>query len=398
MKGGVGGAVLAVIALILAAAPASATGAPTVQIAPGITYRTFDTPAAHGTAHVHLLDVDLGEPRTSVDLLHPPAVAERRTVSTMADAQGAAAGVNGDFFNISEPATHPGVQPTGSSDGPEVAAGRERKAAVPDGQRFGPALPPGTTAEDVIGVGSDRRAHLGRLSLQGSVRSQHGTTPIRGLNQFALPVDGVGAYTAAWGPASLVRPTCGTDTDRNAPCSADTHRVTVRHGVVTAVADAPGSDPVPEDTTVLLGREEGADALRPLQPGDPVTVAYHLASAAPSPFAFAVGGFPILRGGAPLPGLETAAAAIRTSAGMADGGRRMLLLALDGTGAGLTVAEEATLMHGLGATDAVNLDGGGSTTLVVRLPGHSHVTVENHPTDGAERRVANGVGVFAPPR
>jgi hypothetical protein len=46
---------------------------------------------------------------------------------------GAIAGVNADFFNISE--EHPGVTPTGSSDGPEIVDGHALKAAVPNSQR-----------------------------------------------------------------------------------------------------------------------------------------------------------------------------------------------------------------------------------------------------------------------
>jgi hypothetical protein len=49
----------------------------------------------------------------------------------------------------------------------------------------------------------------------------------------------------------------------------------------------------------------------------------------------------------------------------------------------------------MGADDAVNLDGGGSTTLVARDPGAAAVTVRNHPSGGAERPVANAIGVFA---
>jgi exopolysaccharide biosynthesis protein len=47
--------------------------------------------------------------------------------------------------------------------------------------------------------------------------------------------------------------------------------------------------------------------------------------------------------------------------------------------------------------DAVNLDGGGSSTFVALQPGAGAVTVLNHPTAGAERPVANGVGVFTRP-
>lgn len=345
-----------------------------------------------------MLTVDLRDPRVRLDLLYPGAVAARATVSQLATAQGAVAGVNGDFFNISE-AQHPGVQATGASVGPAIARGRVLKAAVPNGQRFGPALPPGTSTEDVIGVGVDRRARLDGLTLVGSIRTSEARLPLRGLNQYALPVGSIGAFTAGWGSVSRVRATCGTDTDRAAPCSSDTYEVTVRRGRVVSAADTPGSGPIAPDSTVLVGREAGAQQLRKLFTGERVEVRHRLvASASQVPFRFALGGYPVLDDGQPLPGLDTRASAVRTAVGIADGGRRLLLLALDGAPAyrpGLTIAEVAAVMRGLGSVDAFSLDGGGSSTLVAREPGAARVSVRNHPSDGVERPVPNGIGVFS---
>ena len=105
----------------------------------------------------------------------------------------------------------------------------------------------------------------------------------------------------------------------------------------------------------------------------------------------------MLRNGRPLAGLDDASSAVRTAVGLADGGKRLLLFALDGAPAyrsGLTIAEVAAQMRGLGSTDAFSLDGGGSTTLVAREPGASTVSVRNHPSGDAERQVPNGIGVF----
>ncbi|WP_235877108.1 phosphodiester glycosidase family protein [Saccharopolyspora terrae] len=52
-------------------------------------------------------------------------------------------------------------------------------------------------------------------------------------------------------------------------------------------------------------------------------------------------------------------------------------------------------MASLGAADAVNLDGGGSTTMAVRTPDTPHATVRNAPSDGEQRQVPNGIGVFS---
>lgn len=83
----------------------------------------------------------------------------------------------------------------------------------------------------------------------------------------------------------------------------------------------------------------------------------------------------------------------RTAVGVtADG--RLLLVTVDGRqpmSAGMTLLELARLMIQLGATDAINLDGGGSTTLAVRGG-----LVVNSPSEGKQRPVANSVVVYAP--
>ncbi|WP_435835451.1 phosphodiester glycosidase family protein [Streptomyces avermitilis] len=383
-------------AALVGAAPAGAAPR-SVPLAPGVEYTQFDIPADRGVTHAHLLSVDLGDPQVRVGLLHPGAVAARAPVSQLADAQGALAGINGDFFNITE-TQHPGVEATGSTDGPAIADGHTLKAAVPNGQRFGPALPPGTTTEDVLGVGDDRLARLDRLALEGSVGTAEGKLPLRGLNQYALPEGSVGAYTADWGSVSRARAVCGTDTDRAAPCSTDTYEVTVRDGQVVSSADSPGSGPIAAGTTVLVGREAGAQQLRKLSAREEVSVEHRLVAAGSRvAYRFAIGGYPVLRQGKPLPGLDSVTSAVRTAVGIKDAGRRLLLLAIDGAAAyrsGLTIAEVASVMRGLGATEAFSLDGGGSTTLVARAPGATAVTVRNHPSGGAERPVPNGIGVF----
>lgn len=384
-------------AALVEAAPAGAARAPGV-IAPGVGYTEFDVPTARGTAHAHVLGVDLRDRRVRVGLLYPGAVAARAPLSALADAQGAVAGVNGDTFNITE-TQHPGVEATGAAVGPAVAHGRPLKSAVPEGQRFGPALPPGTTTKDVLGVGVDGRARLDSLALDGSVRTSAGSLPLGGLNQYALPVGSVGAFTADWGAASRVRATCGTDTDRAAPCSTDTYEVTVVRGRVVSAAGVPGSGAIAPGTTVLVGREAGARWLRKLSPGDRVGVRHRLvASRSRVPYRFAVGGYPVLAGGLPLPGLDDRASAVRTAAGIADHGRRLLLFALDGSPefrGGLTIAEVARALLALGAEDAFSLDGGGSTTLAVRDPDTHTVRVRNHPSVDPERPVPNGIGVFS---
>ncbi|MGV9557845.1 phosphodiester glycosidase family protein [Streptomyces sp. NPDC003401] len=396
---------LAGTALTGAAPAGAATGAATgtgagtgagTTIAAGVVYRQYDLRAAAGLTHVHVLGVDLADSRVRLGLLHPGKVAARATVSRQATDRKAVAGVNGDFFDITE-TQHPGVAATGASVGPAVADGVALKAAVPAGQRFGPEPPPGTDTDEVFGVSGDGRARLDSLALDGTVVGLGRRWPLGGLNQYALPENSIGAYDSGWGSVSRARAVCGTDTDRAAPCVTDTHEVTVRQGRVVSASDRPGEGAVAAGTTVLVGREAGARRLRKLVTGQRVTVRYGLVAASRRVYRFALGGHPVLAGGRPLTGLDTRTSAVRTAVGIADDGRRVLLLAVDGAPAyrtGLTVAEVAAALGSLGATEGFSLDGGGSSTLVAREPGAAAVSVRNHPSAGAERAVPNGIGVF----
>ena len=69
----------------------------------------------------------------------------------------------------------------------------------------------------------------------------------------------------------------------------------------------------------------------------------------------------------------------------------------DGYSEGLTTAETAEWMKILGAYNALNLDGGGSTTLVVEASNKNPELLNrpSGPPAGNERRVANHLCVFA---
>jgi exopolysaccharide biosynthesis protein len=87
----------------------------------------------------------------------------------------------------------------------------------------------------------------------------------------------------------------------------------------------------------------------------------------------------------------------RTAVGIAAGGKALILVVADGrdkeNAVGLSLTELADIMLKYGCTDAVNLDGGGSSALVMRNPDDGKQTVLNNPSDGRERAVANVLGI-----
>ncbi|GIP35399.1 phosphodiester glycosidase family protein [Paenibacillus sp. J2TS4] len=61
---------------------------------------------------------------------------------------------------------------------------------------------------------------------------------------------------------------------------------------------------------------------------------------------------------------------------------------------GITLAEGAQYLKSLGADQAINIDGGGSSTYYARLPGDSHPSLLNRTSDGPERTVGNSLMLF----
>ncbi len=92
----------------------------------------------------------------------------------------------------------------------------------------------------------------------------------------------------------------------------------------------------------------------------------------------------------------------RTAVAVGNGGKRLWLIVVDGRqkgySEGIDLNELAALIAGLGASEALNLDGGGSTTLVtskfgahtVNAPIHTRIPMRQRP-------VANHLGIYALP-
>lgn len=90
----------------------------------------------------------------------------------------------------------------------------------------------------------------------------------------------------------------------------------------------------------------------------------------------------------------------RSAVGITKDDRYLILMTIDGRqpgrSEGTSLPETAEWMRRLGAHNALNLDGGGSTTLVIEGP-DGKPKVVNRPVGISERRVANHLGVIARP-
>jgi exopolysaccharide biosynthesis protein len=87
----------------------------------------------------------------------------------------------------------------------------------------------------------------------------------------------------------------------------------------------------------------------------------------------------------------------RTAVGITRDGSKLILLVVDGRqpklSIGMQLSDLADEMIAQGAYNALNLDGGGSSTMVYRDPASKQLKVLNSPSDSKERSVANVLGV-----
>lgn len=334
-------------------------------VAPGIALTSFDVFGRTGWLRAHVLNADLGE--ASVDL-SADKVSDPRALKGATDAQHAVAAVNGDYFDITE---------TFAAEGPEIQGGRLRK---------GTAQP-----STVAAFGADRVARLADLMIAGSVTVAGTRRPLAALNSASVPADGIAVFTPLWGAAdrTLIQDP-GPYTE-----------LVVSGGRVTAVDPRITTAAVPADGLIVLGRGAAAAQLAGAAAGDAAGVDFAPQSDAGTALRMALGsGSVLVRGGTPVdfpPSTGNDAPKPRTAVGWPAGGHRLLLVAVDGGAnfsAGLSFDDMAVLMARLGAYEAFMLDGGGSTEIVARRPGDTGVGVVNTPSDGAERPVPNGVGLF----
>ncbi|MCX6068303.1 MAG: phosphodiester glycosidase family protein [Chloroflexi bacterium] len=105
----------------------------------------------------------------------------------------------------------------------------------------------------------------------------------------------------------------------------------------------------------------------------------------------------------PVPDLNDTRTAPRTALGLDGPGTRLIMIVIDGRqpfySEGATLQEMAELMIYYGGDNAINLDGGGSSTLVIQEPESGQYRVMNSPIQngipGQERPVGNHFGIIS---
>ena len=374
------------------------------QVAPGVHHDWGYAEAAEGRQRVNVLEVDPSTPGIHLETSLPRVggvgaerinARERTTSQALfrsVEGHRVVAATNGTTFN-SWPSGQ--ISPRGLNvrDGELLTAGHSLNG-------LGPIL--------AFGVDADGQAMIGTPELAVELRLADDTVvPLQRVNQGPLPNEAA-LYMPRYDTHTSVRPI--SPDLRITEVIVETGDLTLTPrasfgGTVVEVRRDVGDAPIGPGQVVVSAIGSSADLLAAVQAGDAVSLAVSVTEGDRdwSAVRNAIGARELLVRDGQIEILPNRPAQIadhhpRTALGVtANGG--VIMVTVDGRSedsGGLDLVELAEMMISLGAVSALNLDGGGSTTMAVRKPGDVEVSIVNTPSDaGGERTVANSLLVVS---
>ena len=370
----------------LAASFASPVRAATQVLMPNVSFKRTVQFTAHGPVVLNVITVPRpGGLYQLKPLLSNGTILGKERVTSMERGisnSATVAGVNGDLFNFKD--GHPSgmLMQNGVLQSPPY--------------RF----------RSSVGITSDGRLNVGRVSFFGYWQGLGQRRPLTGLNQPPRG-DGTSLFTPAWGAATPRIPGVVEAVLRPFPPAVTGKELS---GFVYVQNNTGGGTPIPRDGAVLVAR--GSQVAKLAQEATVGTEIFTRLILSPdwptSGVTDALGGGPVIvRNGKAVwtAGEDFLPSQLgprnpRTAVGQRRDGK-IILLAVDGRRRGLSVGltnwELAQAMVRLGAVTASALDAGGSTTMAF------DGKLLNRPSDpGGERPVAETLavlytGVYAPP-
>jgi len=365
--------IAALCALMIALIPGCSSLVRAAQ-APDVTYRHLTTA---GPLSIHVVTFDLARKDLAVLATVGAGVKGSETVPAMVANLPPALGtpvaaVNGDYFEfLTEPRYRGTLQGTCVVDGELVTA----------------------PAAETFWIDARRRPHLGAVRSKFTLTWPDGSGEPFGLNcstsdyKSEVRAADVVLYTPAFGPSTFteggreyvlgpVDPKAWLPLRVNAVVQARVREIRTA-----------GNTPLRPGTMVVSVARKADKRVPALAVGNTLTIATAVTPSLAGART-AISGAPlVLSGGQVRDGLDNTVRAPRTAVGFA--GRRCMFVVVDGRQPGLSVGmshrELGKLMQRLGCTDAVNLDGGGSSTFWFKGK------VLNSPSDRRLRPVGNAL-------
>ncbi|MDX8343184.1 phosphodiester glycosidase family protein [Rossellomorea sp. YZS02] len=154
---------------------------------------------------------------------------------------------------------------------------------------------------------------------------------------------------------------------------------------------------IPSDGFVLSAHGDSLEALKYMKIGDPINLSVNIDSEWKNSDFMLAGGPLLVKDGQVSLSMDPDSPrarerAPRTAVAIDRTGGKVYFVTVDGRqsgySTGMSLTEFAQHLKSMGIDEALNIDGGGSTTMATRFPGDFQVKLANRPSDGFERSVS----------
>lgn len=339
----------------------------------GVTYEKNSRMTTDGIQDIYVLTIDLTE--STLELKEVESKTEyglKETVQKMLTDNGAIAGVNSDFFGMA-----------GS-----YSAG------------FGPVVRDGELVSAGTSINQDKNQYGTYVKDKNgnSIFTYFKTTVKFSNSAKTIDLASINKVTSMVFPILFNREAATSTADLDKRFD-NLVKFVVQNNTITYISQKGETVEVPENGyLIVMSGDYYTNAASVFKVGDPVT----LQVSSTIDFdqidtAFGGGGLLLLDGQeAPATDIVAAGRQPRTAFGVSQDGTKAIMMVVDGRGdsIGATHSEMAALMKEYGAYEALHLDGGGSSTMVVQTVDDAAPQLQNTPSDGAQRKVIASVGVF----
>lgn len=339
----------------------------------GVTYEKNSRMTTDGIQDIYVLTIDLTE--STLELKEVESKTEyglKETVQKMLTDNGAIAGVNSDFFGMA------GTYSAG----------------------FGPVVRDGELVSAGTSINQDKNQYGTYVKDKNgnSIFTYFKTTVKFSNSAKTIDLASINKVTSMVFPILFNREAATSTADLDKRFD-NLVKFVVQNNTITYISRKGETVEVPENGyLIVMSGDYYTNAASVFKVGDPVT----LQVSSTLDFdqidtAFGGGGLLLLDGQeAPATDIVAAGRQPRTAFGVSQDGTKAIMMVVDGRGdsIGATHSEMAALMKEYGAYEALHLDGGGSSTMVVQTVDDAAPQLQNTPSDGAQRKVIASVGVF----
>lgn len=334
------------------------------NLSSGVVHESIQKFTVGGWYNINVLRVDLNDQYTSLGpLYHLDGLSSRTNVKNLVEQRNAVAGINADFYN---------TNPIPTSLGALVENGKILSSPNNLPTFF-------TTA--------DNSAYIDYFTRDMKITNFNTGNILRidTINKLHSEFVTITMLDSNWGAKSIGN-----------RFGKDIHEVLIIDGYVVDRRTGGEAFNIPKSNNSFVLTSKSSNLLL-FNPGERVYVELDVTPNMDS-IKFAIGsGSTVLKDGQVTnTDVNIAGNQPRTGLGIARDQKEVIMVTVDGRDTyfkGTTQETLGSLLKDLGAYNAVNFDGGGSTAMAIKPVGSTEAEFVNKPTE--QRNVVNGVGVFS---